>query len=258
MQRWGVIKYPTIKGGGNYGEYFHKRGINNMRKDKNDKKRRPVIFLASSTEAKETMRNVANYVENAGGEAKMWPNAFKAGDFVLESLLNASKKVDGALIIATPDDKGVIHGTSYWIPRDNVLVEIGIFLSALTRQRAGLVYISDKKRTIRLPSDLDGLVHLTFNEITPVQHEKTIKDWMNQFFIKDTLQQSPLPTPKCGRYTWEDVVHGLEHIQLTMENKKYKPDVVLGLGRSGGVVGGILASFLDSMPFMLLDIEYSK
>ena len=38
-----------------------------MGKDKNSKKRRPVIFLASSTEAKETMRNVANYVENAGG-----------------------------------------------------------------------------------------------------------------------------------------------------------------------------------------------
>jgi len=43
-----------------------------------------------------------------------------------------------------------------------------------------------------------------------------------------------------------------------MESKKYKPDVVLGLGRNGGVVGGILASFLDSMPLMLLDTEYSK
>lgn len=231
-----------------------------MAKAKDSEIRRPVIFLASSTEARKIMDDIALYIERAGGKALRWPDAFPAGNYVLESLIEASRTVDGALIVASPDDVGIRRGERGWIPRDNVLVELGIFLSALSRHKAGLVYVSGEQGKPSLPSDLNGLVPIPFDENIEVQNEKEIQEWFARFTKDKAPPLSPLPIPDNGRYTWDDVMRGIDHIQEAMAHNGdgYQPDLILGLGRSGGVVGGLLASHLGALPFRTLDLKYSE
>ena len=118
--------------------------------------RKPVIFLASATESKKVLRDVALLVEACGGKPLPRPEAFPVGQYPLESLIEASRKVDGALVLASADDEVIQRGKRGWTPRDNVLLEVGIFVSALSRMRAALVYVAPAEVQIRLPSDLTG------------------------------------------------------------------------------------------------------
>jgi predicted nucleotide-binding protein len=218
--------------------------------------RKPLIFIASSVESGKVLRDISRAVEACGGKPLPWPEAFPVGQYALESLIEASRKVDGALILASADDKAVKRGKVVWIPRDNILVEIGIFVSALSRLRAALVYVAPAGVQVGLPSDLNGLTYLRYDPDLPAHNEKQIREWMARFFT-ESLREG-LPTPTGGHYSWHEVNRGLEYIQDELERDNFRPDIVLGLGRSGGVVGGILASLLGSIPIRLWDLKYRE
>jgi hypoxanthine phosphoribosyltransferase len=204
------------------------------------------------------MQDIAALLEESGARALCWPDAFPVGEFVLDALLAASQRVDGALIIASGDDVTETRGAARSTPRDNVLVELGIFLAALSRKRAALVYVADGNGLPSLPNDLDGLTHLPYQHASPALNRRRLNAWLERFFVGHGERRPQLPTPPGGHYTWSDVVRGVEHVQLLMEWDNYAPDVVLGLGRSGGVIGGMLASYLGSLPLRLLDLHYSR
>ena len=218
--------------------------------------RKPLIFLASSIESGKVLKEVALLVETCGGKPLPWPEAFPVGQYPLESLIEASRKVDGALVLASADDKLVHRGKAVWTPRDNILVEVGIFVSALSRLRAALVYAAPAGVQVKLPSDLGGLTYLRYDPDLPAHNEKRLREWMARFFTA-SLREG-LPSPTGGHYSWPDVTRGLEYIQNELERNGFCPDLVLGLGRSGGVIGGILASLLGSIPLWLWDLQYTK
>ncbi len=218
--------------------------------------RKPEIFLASSNESLETLHAIAGLVKKYGGKPLIWPEAFPIGEYQLDSLINASRKVDGALILASADDKLMKRGTPTWTPRDNILFKMGLFLSALSKDRAALVHVQSGKFELKLPSDLAGLTLLKYDAENPIQNEKNILKWMSSFYTESL--HAGLPSPKGGKYSWHEVNQGLEYIQNKMGEIKFRPDVILGLGRSGGVVGGILASLLGSIPLRLWDLHYTK
>ena len=178
------------------------------------------------------------------------------GEYPLESLIAASRKVDGALVLASADDEVLQRGKRGWTPRDNVLLEVGIFVSALSRMRAALVYVASAEVQIRLPSDLNGLTYLRYDPEMPAHNEKEVREWMGRFFT--TALPESLPSPTGGHYSWREVTQGLEYLQNALERDGFHPDLVLGLGRSGGVVGGIFASLLGSIPIRLWDLQYSQ
>ncbi len=93
---------------------------------------------------------------------------------------------------------------------------------------------------------------------SPAQNENVIAGRMDQFVKAATYRQTLLPAPKNGRYSWGDTRRGLEHIQVAMEQDNFIPDIIVGLGRSGGVVGGILACLMGSLPIDLLDLHYTR
>ncbi len=218
--------------------------------------RKPEIFLASSLESREVLTHVARFVKESGGVPRPWHEAFPASEIMLESLIEASRKVDGALVVASADDQVIMREETVWAMRDNVVFEFGIFMSALSRTRAALIYTESEKGEVKLPKDVDGLTHLRYTPGKPAQNMYAVKKWMKRFFTESI--HKTLPSPTGGHYKWEDVHRGLGHIQDEMERTKFHPDLVLGLGRSGGVVGGILASSLGSIPIRLWDLKYTK
>lgn len=59
------------------------------------------------------------------------------------------------------------------------------------------------------------------------------------------------------KITWDDALRVAENLMKQIQNSDWKPDFVLGIGRSGGIWGGWLAGNLGTLPFAVIDDKYS-
>jgi len=112
---------------------------------------------------------------------KEWTYAFPPADSTLDSLIAMSRQMDFAVLVLGPDDlvmksptgnpegKGVaVEGTT-WIPRDNVIFEMGLLIGTLGKERCfavipefpRLVY-SDNRRHLHLLTDYLGTTYCTY------------------------------------------------------------------------------------------------
>ena len=73
---------------------------------------KPRIFVGASSEAEDIDRQVTRVVESLGAEVIGWRDVFKPGDFPLDVLVRLPSTIDGALLIATPDDTKVTKKTT--------------------------------------------------------------------------------------------------------------------------------------------------
>lgn len=106
------------------------------------------------------MNRIAGWLKEWGLDALPWdsPGLFRPGDYILSRLLELSEQVDGAIIIFADEDKAWYHADAQPQPRDNVLIEYGIFASRLGRQRT----VVCRKGNPKTASDLGGLIFLQF------------------------------------------------------------------------------------------------
>ena len=120
------------------------------------------VFLGSSTESKSSMRDVAEWIEEAGHEALPWDESslFLPGDFTFSRLMELSKDVDAAVFIFSEDDRIWYHQDITSQPRDNVLIEYGLFAGALGHKRA----IFCLKGRPKSASDLKGITYIDLNK----------------------------------------------------------------------------------------------
>src|SRR5690349_4887875 len=96
---------------------------------------RPRVFVGSSSEAAEIDRYVRSVLETLHATAVGWQKVFHPGDYALDCLLSLGTAVDAALLIVTPDDLTTFRGSERMSPRDNVLLELGMFLSYFGKRR---------------------------------------------------------------------------------------------------------------------------
>jgi hypoxanthine phosphoribosyltransferase/quercetin dioxygenase-like cupin family protein len=61
-----------------------------------------------------------------------------------------------------------------------------------------------------------------------------------------------------NEFTWPDVEKGVDEIISNMEKDGYDPDLVIGIGRSGGIVGGLIAGYLQAKPFRGFNWNYKN
>ena len=89
-----------------------------------------------------------------------------AGDTIIEKLEKYLRDANGVgfgCVLLTPDDQGHRQGAPEEIKhraRQNVILELGMVLSRLGRQRVAILY----KHSVEKPSDIDGLIYLPFKE----------------------------------------------------------------------------------------------
>lgn len=117
---------------------------------------RPYVFIGSSSEAHEVAEAIQRLL-HPECEVEIWSqDFFELGDGYLESLIKKSTQYDFAILIATCDDKIVCRGKESWAPRDNVILEMGLFLGVLGVKRTFLIHEdAGPSKQIKLPSDLD-------------------------------------------------------------------------------------------------------
>jgi predicted nucleotide-binding protein len=87
------------------------------------------------------------------------------GQTIIEKLEKYTGEVDFAVVLATPDDEGHRAGRAdekKARARQNVVLELGMLLAKLGRQRVA-VLLKDQKEMER-PSDIHGLIYIPFKD----------------------------------------------------------------------------------------------
>ncbi len=122
---------------------------------------KPRMFIGSSAEGLAEAKAIQKNLDYAA-ECELWSQGFfKPGVGTLEGLAENSGEFDFAALVLTPDDLQQKRGESKNAPRDNVLLELGLFVGKLGRRRTFIVY--DRGADLSLPSDLAGVTPITFS-----------------------------------------------------------------------------------------------
>src|SRR5262249_20046564 len=83
------------------------------------------------------------------------------GKSILEWLVEEPNRADYAVFIYAADDIAELRGRRYLVARDNVVLEHGLFIGGLGRER--VFFLTPIISDLRLPSDLEGTLHGTYD-----------------------------------------------------------------------------------------------
>ncbi len=121
----------------------------------------PIMFIGSSAEGLPIANAIQLGLKHAEFEVRVWTTGvFGPGGVTVDDLLAQVNQADFSVFVFGPDDKVASRGVAYDGPRDNVIFEMGLFLSQLGRQRC--VMVSERGSDIKIPSDLLGVTPITY------------------------------------------------------------------------------------------------
>lgn len=125
-------------------------------------RRRPRVFIASSSEAKPIADEIHSMLDASGAcEPFIWTHdVFEPSQSYLHSLQNELPRSDFAVLLTTPDDRGKTRGVAFAAPRDNVVFELGLSIAWLGNERTFIVH--PENGNPKLPSDLVGFSPVTY------------------------------------------------------------------------------------------------
>lgn len=123
---------------------------------------RPRVFFICSAEALEIAECIRAGLDHEDATIEIWSDEqiFPAGGYPIEALERAVDDADFGIAIAQPDDLIRSRHRQAAIPRDNVIFELGFFLSRLGRKRT--VLLVPRGESVQLPSDFKGLTPLDY------------------------------------------------------------------------------------------------
>lgn len=124
--------------------------------------RLPRIFVASASESLPFARAVHANLDTEA-EVTVWEHAFTALSVgTLEQIVDQAKSYDFGIFILSADDVAVLRGAKVSTVRDNVVLELGLFIGAIGLRRCFMLVPRGTEKH-HLPSDLSGLTYATFN-----------------------------------------------------------------------------------------------
>jgi predicted nucleotide-binding protein len=159
--------------------------------------RTPRILIASSKEGLDLAQELQHSL-SPDVQATLWDKKFfKPGEYPIETFDRRTAEFDGAVTIATPDDRVVSRKVQRFAPRDNVLFEFGFLVAVLGRRRS--VLILEGLGDTKIPSDVLGLTCIPLERTDPLSDgvgvaATEIKDlaqgWRNELlepFVEEQL-----------------------------------------------------------------------
>ena len=93
-------------------------------------------------------------------------NLTGGGDTIIENL-DKLTDADFACVLLTPDDEGRVRGDDQPLEpraRQNVVLELGMVLARLGRQRVAILVKGTKDKHIERPTDIEGIIYIPFTE----------------------------------------------------------------------------------------------
>ena len=117
---------------------------------------KPTIFIASSKEGLSYAQAAKANLDNVG-DCIIWKqDVFKPSSYPLIDLENMLQRSHYGVFICTYDDIAIIRENEYSVIRDNIILELGLFIGKLGRDRCFILMpvTIDKSH---IPSDLTGI-----------------------------------------------------------------------------------------------------
>lgn len=163
---------------------------------------KPSLFIGSSSESLNIAEKVQTILDREL-EVTIWnQGVFKLNQSGFESLFNALDTFDYACFILADDDTVISRNVEKTVVRDNVLLELGLFLGKLGKNRVFVVYGRSNKPVF--PSDLSGITFLDYDDKR-----------------KDKNLVAAL-TPICSKIKDETIKYGLLNSAKVIKNKPTK------------------------------------
>jgi predicted nucleotide-binding protein len=121
----------------------------------------PRLFVGSSSEQLEVANQIKHDLRDEDLEVTVWNcGSIAPSTTVVDSLLGNAESADFAVFVLGADDLVLSRGSSNEAPRDNVLLEVGLYMGQLGRSRVFL--FRPAAGALKIPSDLAGLTMLGF------------------------------------------------------------------------------------------------
>lgn len=133
---------------------------------------RPVLFVGSSKESLPIARAIRSNFDHDDFVVKLWTDrVFTPSQFPIAELEKQVHRADFAVLVLGPDDEVVSRNEKSDAPRDNVILELGLFMGALSHERTFMII--PREYDIKVPTDLQGLTSLSYksddsNDLTGV------------------------------------------------------------------------------------------
>ena len=117
---------------------------------------KPTLFIGSSSEGLRFAEALGRGL-NEVADVMMWnQGVFKLSDTLMEALVTEASAFDFAVLVFTPDDSVTSRTRKRFAPRDNVILELGLFIGCIGRKRT--IVVRPDGENLQIPSDLSGLV----------------------------------------------------------------------------------------------------
>lgn len=125
-------------------------------------KDKPQVFVASSVEGLDVAYAIQELLEYHA-ECTVWDQGvFEPSSYAMIDLLERLKITDYGIFVFSVDDTVKIRGEEEKTIRDNVILELGLFMGAIGQKNCFIVTPSSGEK-IHLPTDLTGITLLTYN-----------------------------------------------------------------------------------------------
>lgn len=219
------------------------------------------IFIASSGNGHRYAEAIKSVIEDKlkdrlNARVFLWSlGAFEPGSSFLDSLERLPSKYNCGLAVFTADDP---LGGLQMAPRDNVVLEFGLFLGAFGRKRSFLLI--EDRNDLKIPSDYEGIMQ---NRFHTVMKEDSTEDHCNAVFtacvnVAEQLKSQPVyqrgeilerieKNWRQGKYAGEEFqlfsFYGLRDREAAVNRKA---ELVYHLWADAGVGSWIRAHIVDS------------
>lgn len=125
-------------------------------------KKRPQIFIASSSEGLDIAYAVQEALER-DAECTVWDQGvFDPSSYTLPDLLKRLDITDFGIFVFSIDDTVMIRDVEERTVRDNVILELGLFMGSLGQKNC-FILLPQTKEKVHLPTDLTGMTLLKYN-----------------------------------------------------------------------------------------------
>ncbi len=123
----------------------------------------PILFIGCSVESLSIAEAIQSALQYDQITVRVWTNrVFQASTFAIDSLEKQLLEVDFAAIVLSPDDTVISREVTNEAPRDNLIMELGLFIGAIGHER--VFSIKPRDTQVKLPTDLLGLTPLTYRQ----------------------------------------------------------------------------------------------
>jgi len=137
---------------------------------------KPRAFCGSSSESLRIVYEIRKQLDETATVVP-WKGLVKPGDYTIDKLLALIPTFHFGIFVFAADDTAESRGQRLLVARDNVVLELGLFMERLGRKHTLLV-VQDTNPRMHLPSDLQGLTVARFKlppEFSPPSEKKLVK-----------------------------------------------------------------------------------